>query len=490
MKRAQVIFIPAPGVGHLVSTVEVSKLLISRDDRISISILILNLSSDSSTDAVTQNLKKDVPDRIAFVDIPALDEKIVTGLQSKGYLNFLMSFLEIQKAQVRDAVVSILSRSESSKLAGFVLDFFCTPMIDVAIEYNVPAYVFFTSAAASLGLMFFSQSLKDDENQEIYEYKDSDAELSIPGFSNPVPAKVLPSAMLSKDGSDIITSISRRLRETKAIVVNTVLELEAHSLKSLVEDKNTPLMYHVGPIIKLTNSESTSQGQKSNEPIISWLDSQPPSSVVFLCFGSMGSFDPEQVTEIACALELSGKRFLWCLRRPSQEKETGTLPKDYENYKEVLPEGFLERTAEIGKVIGWAPQVTILSHPSVGGFVSHCGWNSILESIWCGVPVAAWPMYAEQQLNAFKLVKELGLAVEIKIDYRKDNNVGPNVLVKAEEIERGVRCLMDEESEMRKKVKEMKDICIKATRVGGSSYNSAGQFIEDLMNNIPNGRGE
>lgn len=249
-------------------------------------------------------------------------------------------------------------------------------------------------------------------------------------------------------------------------------------------------MYHVGPIIKLTNSESTSQGQKSNEPIISWLDSQPPSSVVFLCFGSMGSFDPEQVTEIACALELSGKRFLWCLRRPSQEKETGTLPKDYENYKEVLPEGFLERTAEIGKVIGWAPQVTILSHPSVGGFVSHCGWNSILESIWCGVPVAAWPMYAEQQLNAFKLVKELGLAVEIKIDYRKDNNVGPNVLVKAEEIERGVRCLMDEESEMRKKVKEMKDICIKATRVGGSSYNSAGQFIEDLMNNIPNGRGE
>ncbi|KAK1347906.1 hypothetical protein POM88_055011 [Heracleum sosnowskyi] len=114
--------------------------------------------------------------------------------------------------------------------------------------------------------------------------------------------------------------------------------------------------------------------------------------------------------------------------------------------------------------------------------LSKCIW------IWCGVPIAAWPMYAEQQLNAFKLVKELGLAVEIKMDYRNDD-VGPTVLVKAEEIERGIRCLMDGESEMRKKVKEMKDTCRKATAEGGSSYNSAGQFIEDLMSNIRNKRG-
>ncbi|KAK1353427.1 Glycosyltransferase [Heracleum sosnowskyi] len=415
MIKAEVIFIPAPGVGHLVSTIEFSKLLISRDDRISISILIMNLSSDASILGITQSLQKDVPDRLAFVDIPALDETIMTGLQSKGYLNFLMSFLEIQKTKVRDIVASILSRSVSSKLAGLVIDFFCTPMIDVANEFNVPTYVFFTPAAASLGFMFYSQSLKDNENQEIYEYKDSDAELSIPSFSNPVPAKVLPSMMLSKDGSDIFTNISRRLREAKAIVVNTVMELEAHSIKSLVEDENTPLLHHVGPIIKSTNGESTSQGQLSNQAIISWLDSHPPSSVVFLCFGSMGTFDPEQVTEIACALELSGQRFLWCLRRPSQEKETGALPKNYDNYNEVFPEGFLERTAEIGKVIGWAPQ--------------------------------------------------------------------------AEEIERGIRCLMDGESEMRKKVKEMKDTCRKATAEGGSSYNSAGQFIEDLMSNIRNKRG-
>ena len=72
---------------------------------------------------------------------------------------------------------------------------------------------------------------------------------------------------------------------------------------------------------------------------------------------------------------------------------------DYANLEEVLPEGFLDRTMSIGKVIGWAQQVAVLTHSAIGGFVSHCGWNSILESIWYGVPVATWPLYAEQQLN-------------------------------------------------------------------------------------------
>ena len=87
----------------------------------------------------------------------------------------------------------------------------------------------------------------------------------------------------------------------------------------------------------------------------------------------------------------------------------------------------------MGKVIGWAPQVAVLGHEAVGGFVSHCGWTALLESLWGGVPVATWPMYAEQQMNAFEMVRELGLAVEIKIDYAKDFGV-EEVLVTAEEI--------------------------------------------------------
>ncbi|KAK4397859.1 UDP-glycosyltransferase 1 [Sesamum angolense] len=160
---------------------------------------------------------------------------------------------------------------------------------------------------------------------------------------------------------------------------------------------------------------------------------------------------------------------------------------EYDDFNEVLPEGFLERTEGVGKVIGWAPQVAVLSHPAVGGFVSHCGWNSTLESVWFGVPIATFPLYAEQQLNAFQLVKELGMAEAIRIDYKKDfKGEKPPEIVGAEEIEAAIRRLMAEESGsgVRQKVKEMKNKSRMALMEGGSSYNAQSLFIEDVIRNI------
>lgn len=175
---------------------------------------------------------------------------------------------------------------------------------------------------------------------------------------------------------------------------------------------------------------------------------------------------------------------MWSLRK-SPPKGKVDIPKNYNNYEEVLPKGFLERTKGFGKIIGWAPQVTILSHPSIGGFLSHCGWNSILESVHFGVPIAAWPLYAEQQMNAFLLVKELGLGVEIKMDYYvdfegKNNKVD---IVSAQEIENGLLKLMvkSEKNEVRKKVKETKEKSREAMEEGGSSYNSLGLLMKDVL---------
>ncbi|XP_008229641.1 PREDICTED: UDP-glycosyltransferase 71A16-like [Prunus mume] len=469
MKRpAQLVFIPAPGAGHIVSTVEIAKQLVARDDQLFITILIMKLPFDK----LFINTDPSISHRISFINLP--ESHIDT--QGLAFPSFIKTFVQGHKTHVKDAVTKLLAESAQVELAGFVIDMFCTPMINVADEFQIPSYLFFTSSAASLGFSFHLQSLHDEQGKDVAEITGWDSELVVPSFINPVPAGVWPGVTRTKEGAIASIDFAARFRQTKGILINTFRELEPHALRSLSDGKIPPV-YPVGPLLNLKSDDGhvgTDQSiQKSD--ILEWLDDQPPSSVVFLCFGSMGSFDEAQVKEIACALEQSGQRFLWSLRQPKPKGKMG-MPSDYVDVKLVLPEGFLDRTARIGKVIGWAPQVAILAHPAVGGFVSHCGWNSTLESLWCGVPIATWPMYAEQQLNAFGLVKELGLGVEIKMDYKQDSEV----VVSAEDIERGIRQVMEKDSDIRARVKEISEKSKKALTDGGSSYSSLGRFLDQI----------
>ncbi|XP_004251871.1 UDP-glucose flavonoid 3-O-glucosyltransferase 6 [Solanum lycopersicum] len=479
-KKIELLFIPSPGIGHLVSTVEMAKLLITREKNMSITVLIIQSPHDNKLPSYIQSLTN-FSSSLKFIHLPQ-DDTVLKLLKS----NLFTSYIPAHKPAVRDVVAEIVKTQSNVTLAGIVIDLFCTSMIEVANEFELPAYVFYTCGAAPLGLQFHIQSLTDDFGRDITNYKDEpEAELSIPTYFNPFPAKCLPSVALDKEGgSAMFLDLTRRFRETKGIMINTFLELDSHAINFLSQDKNIPPVYPVGPVLNLNNVQGDNLSL-SDQNMMKWLDDQPTSSVVFLCFGSGGSFTIEQVKEISYALENSGCRFLWTLRQPPQKD--ATLPGDYENFEEVLPEGFLQRTQGIGKVIGWAPQLAILSHKAVGGFVSHCGWNSTLESTYFGVPMATWPMYAEQQANAFQLVKDLEMAVELKMDYRKEptGKMGQKVIVKAEEIEKAIRELMDPENKIRMKVKEMKEKSRAATTEGGSSYTSIGSFIQSIMENTP-----
>ena len=463
MEKTELIFIPFPGIGHLAGSIEIAKMMTLRDDRLSITIISMKFPFGSYPNLTS------VSDSIRFVTLPHVE--VVNPITTGSAIIF--ELIKAQIPQVR-GIVGEITRSSSARLGGFVLDMFCTHMIDVANEFGVPSYIFFTCNAAFLGFKLHVQFLHDNEGLDLFQFKNSDAQLEIPSYVNPVPGKVYPSVMFDKEGgfAGMFLHLARTYRQVKGIMVNTFNELESHAIQSF-SGATLPLLYPVGPILN-TQAESVDASA-----IMSWLNDQPPSSVIFLCFGSEGSFGGDQVKEIAHGLERSGHRFLWSLRQPPTSKMG--FPSDYANVEEVLSEGFLDRTAKIGKVIGWAPQVAVLAHSAIGGFVSHCGWNSILESIWYGVPIATWPLYAEQQINAFQLLKDLGLAVEIKMDYYKDSDY----VVSAQEIEVGLKNLMNIDNEVRKKMEEMKQMSRKVMIAGGSSHTSLGHFIEDVMNNIP-----
>ena len=150
-----------------------------------------------------------------------------------------------------------------------------------------------------------------------------------------------------------------------------------------------------------------------------WLNKQPRASVVFLCFGSIGRFSAEQTRELAAGLEASEQRFLWVVRAPpgdGADDPAKMFRKPPEpDLDALLPDGFLHRTRERGLFVkSWAPQRDVLAHGSVGGFVTHCGWNSVLEAVMAGVPMLGLPLHAEQRMNLRLLEKELRLAVALE----------------------------------------------------------------------------
>jgi hydroquinone glucosyltransferase len=230
--------------------------------------------------------------------------------------------------------------------------------------------------------------------------------------------------------------------------------MESGPIKALNEEgsvNGNPSVYAVGPIIQTV----TSSGDANGLECLSWLDKQQSCSVLYVSFGSGGTLSQEQIVELALGLELSNHKFLWVVRAPSNSANAAYLSAQNDvDPLQFLPSGFLERTKEKGLVIpSWAPQIQILSHSSVGGFLTHCGWNSILESVVHGVPLITWPLFAEQKMNAVLLSE--GLKVGLR------TRVNENDIVERLEVAKVIKYLMEgEEGEkLRNNMKELKRSC-------------------------------
>ncbi|KAL7239321.1 hypothetical protein ACSBR2_005265 [Camellia fascicularis] len=403
--KRELVFIPT---GHIVPMVDFAKHLHDQHQHLSITILLIKPLFNPSYNLYVESLAAS-DTQFRYIHLPPppppppSEHQVLTSPDK-----FFSDFLESYKSQVRDAIVNyVLSSSPATaRLAGLVVDCICTAMIDVADEFAAPTYIFFTSSAAFLGLMLHL----------------------------PIRHALIGTEFTISDQDSEVQKHQGHNRKY-------IRRAQSCAMKSLLVSPASPPVYAVGQLLDLSGDARLGSDQ---DKILKWLDEQAPSSssVVFLCFGSIGCFDPPRLAEITAALEKSGHRFLWSIRRSPPKGEFG-LPTDCGgDYDGLLPEGFLKRTENRGMMCGWAPQTVVPGHAAVGGFVSHCGWNSILESLWFGVPMVSWPMYAEQQINAFEMVVELDLAVELRLDYKCEfGGIGGKVeLVAAEEIESSEGC--------------------------------------------------
>ncbi|CAN1259964.1 UDP-glycosyltransferase 71K2 [Linum perenne] len=489
MTKSGLVMIPIPAVGHIPPVVEFAKRLTGRNSQLSVTIVLIRTPFSPEVDSFSDSLAETCDsESIQFVRIS--EPKLPPSDSHTSVHSFFTEFLDSQTEAVKDALADRFSGDSSVSLVGFVVDILTTAMIGLGKELGVPSYLFFPSCAAFLGQLM---DLPATGYSPELAAGDPDGEIIYPSYAHPVPNRMLPEIILDGKGYRELMEHTRKYNEVDGIVVNSFDMLESRAFNGIRTRKEPPI-FSVGPVLDLKGHATYGNASSSSQKAMTWLDAQPSKSVVFMCFGSLGTFSDAQLKEVAIGIEQAQHvRFLWVIRRRSSGK-TKWHPNDCEDYSpsssglKPLGEGFLERTRGRVMVCGWLPQAAILSHSAIGGFMSHCGWNSTLESIWHGVPILAWPLYAEQQLNAFYLAKELGLAVELKADYRiwEGDNENEEIVVKGDEIARKIELVMDEESDVRKKVKAMSELGRRSLVEGGSSFDAMGGFIDLVIKNKPN----
>ncbi|XP_059443649.1 anthocyanidin 5,3-O-glucosyltransferase-like [Corylus avellana] len=467
-----IVLYPSPGRGHILAMVELGKVLVKHHPSFSITILILdtqnraNASTSqyaaSSTAQYMASVNATTPS-ITFHHLPPISDVPSTSPAYES--GFLLP--RLNNPNLHQALQTI---SQTSKLKAFIIDFFCDASFEVAANLSIPTYYFFTSSASSLTAFLYLPTLHKKLDKSLKDLND-DVLLDIPGLPS-IPASEMPKNMSDRSTKvyEYFLNTATHMAKSNGLIVNSFDLLERKAIEAIsdglcVPDGPTPPIFSIGPLISSNNQDGENQHECLN-----WLNLQPSQSVVFLSFGSMGLFSAKQLHEIAVGLDNSGQRFLWVVRNPPPNNN------EEPNLDELLPNGFLERTKERGFVVKqWAPQVEILSHGSVGGFVTHCGWNSVLEAVFSGLPMVGWPLYAEQRLTRVVMVKELKVALAV--------NESEDGLVSAAELEKRVRELMDSEAgkEVREKVSAMRDAAVAALEDGGSASVAFAKLAESWV---------
>ena len=276
----------------------------------------------------------------------------------------------------------------------------------------------------------------------------------------PLRYKDLPIPIYICDTFSKLVREAYKIRTSSAIIWNTMDCLEPSSLSHIQQQFQVPIL-PLGPMHKFAPA-SSSNLWKEDTSCIEWLGKQVKNSVIYVSLGSIACMDEKHLTELAWGLASSQQPFLWVIRPGSVRGS---------EWIEVLPEGFKENIGERGCIVTWAPQKEVLAHNAVGGFLSHCGWNSTLESISEGIPMICRPCFGDQRVNTRYVSQIWKIGVELENEMERG------------EIKRAVRRIMvEKEGEaMRERAKNLKESVELCTKEGGSSNNALKRLVEMIM---------
>ncbi|KAG6628910.1 hypothetical protein CIPAW_14G045600 [Carya illinoinensis] len=462
-----VFFFPFMAPGHMIPMLDMAKLFTTRGVKATIITTPLNVPIVAKTIERTKTRGNIVVKiDIQTIEFPAVEAGLPEGCEttnSRTTHQKMFTFISSLK-MLRQPLEQLLQNHDHPHC--IVADMVFPWTIDAAAKFGIPVLVFNSisvfSTSAGVSMRQYKPQMEVSSDSEPFvipnfpgEIKSTRMKLSTPTDNKYVEASL----------SDLMKEVREFEVGSSGVILNSFYELEPDYANHYTKVCGRKAWY-IGPVSRC-NKDAEDKGQRGKEPSIDkhecmiWVNTKHINSVVYICFGSLTNFRDSQLMEIAMGLEASGQQFIWVVKKDKNEKED----------EDWLPMGFEKRMEGKGLIIrGLAPQVLILDHEAVGGFVTHCGWNSTLEGVTAGLPMVTWPLFSEQFVNE-KLVTEV-----LKIGSSNDNPI------KKEAIEMAVRQLMEgeEAKEMRSRAKELGEMARRAIEEGGSSYSHLNAFIEEL----------
>ncbi|KAK3018970.1 hypothetical protein RJ639_003389, partial [Escallonia herrerae] len=466
MEVPHVVILPFPAQGHIKPMFNLSKLLCHAGFDVTLvnthhnHARILNLTDQT-------RFQSQFP-RLRFMSIsdglPADHPR--AGPQATDLFG---STVAVSKPEFRDLIVSLVEEEKAPTC--IVADGIMSFAIDVAEEFQIHAITFRTYSATCTWVYFHLQKLVHNGEIPFQENEDMERRITcIPGLEKVLRRKDLPGiCRLDSEHPFLQFFISQTSKMTRAsaLILNTFEELEApmlYHLRSIF-----PKVYTVGPLHALLKSRKTESSticssngslREQDQTCIAWLESQPFKSVIYVSFGSLAILTRDQLMEFWYGLVNSGTKFLWVMR-PDLVWEENTVGE--------VPAELALGTSQRGCIVGWAPQEEVLAHRAIGGFLTHSGWNSTLESTLAGVPMICWPQLADQQVNSMCVSEMWGTGMDMKDTCDRST------------VEKMVRDLMEgKRDDIVKSMAVVASITRGSIEEGGLSYGNIGKLIEDI----------
>lgn len=419
-----VLMFPWLAHGHVFPFLELAKKLTKRSN-----FYIYFCSTPAILDSIKLSDNFSLSIQLIELHLPSLPELPPHYHTTKGLPLHLMPALKKAFDMASSSFFNILKNVNPDLL---IYDFIQPWAPTLALSLNIPSVLFLTSSATMGGFLVHTFEKTPSEDDGEFPF----SSIFIHDYMKPKFSHLVDSSSNGiKDKDKFLQCCDS---SCNVILIKTFRDLEGKYidyLSVLMKKKLVP----VGPLVEDPVEEDD---HEEGMEIIQWLDKKERSSTVFVSFGSEYFLSKEEMEGIALGLEFSGVDFIWVVRFPSGVKV---------KVDEELPKHFLERTKERAMVVeGWAPQMKILGHPSIGGFVSHCGWSSVMESMKLGVPIIAMPMHLDQPLNA-RLVEDVGVGMEVR---RNENG-----RIEREEMARVIKEVVVEKNgdKVRRKAREMSE---------------------------------